>query len=310
MQVIFNYDRSYRTSLPSAIALGTFDGIHLGHRQLINELLIKKKKYGYQTIVYTFLNHPLEVLKPETAPQQIMLVKEKIKEFSNLGIDILVLNLFDDCFLHQTPNEFLDQLTDNFNIRSIIVGFNFRFGYKGAGDREFLDKEAKLRGLDLVCVPPVEKDGQLISSTLIRNKITHGYVEEASVLLSKPYSISGTIVHGHGRGRKLGFPTANIKYSAKKVLPKPGVYLTQCWLRHEGFYWGVTSIGSNPTFSGNSMNIESYLLNCHQDLYGKSMKVYFLSFLREEKAFDTAEGLKRQISRDVKLAKKLIYKYR
>ena len=310
MRVIFNYDRSYRTSLPSAIALGTFDGIHLGHRQLINELLDKKKTYGYQTIVYTFLNHPLQVLKPETAPPQIMLVKEKIKEFSDLGIDVLVLNQFDESLLRQSPGEFLNQLTHNLNVKSLIVGFNYRFGYRGEGDCAFLERESKLMGFDLTCVPPVQKDDLVISSTLIRSKITQGDVEEAACLLSRPYSISGTIVHGHGRGRNLGYPTANIKYSSQKVLPKPGVYLTRCSLSNEVEYWGVTSIGSNPTFSGDETTIETYLLNCNRDLYGRSMKVSFLSFIREEKTFNTVEGLVSQISRDVKMAKMLIYKYR
>ena len=131
MRVIFNYDRYYRTSRSCAIALGTFDGIHKGHRRLIAELKKQKERYGRQTIVYTFLTHPLQVLAPEKAPSHIMLLDEKIKEFSGLGIDVLVLNSFDDFFLHQTPRVFMDHLYEKYKVKALVVGFNFRFGYKG-----------------------------------------------------------------------------------------------------------------------------------------------------------------------------------
>ena len=137
MRVIFNYDRNYRTSLPSAIALCTFDGIHTGHIKLMEELIRKKRQYGLQTLVYTFLNHPMQMLAPDKEPPRIMLLDETIRTFADLGIDILVLFKFDEFFQQQSPREFLDQLYENIPVKSMVIGFNFRFGYKGAGDQSF-----------------------------------------------------------------------------------------------------------------------------------------------------------------------------
>ncbi|MGI6527272.1 MAG: bifunctional riboflavin kinase/FAD synthetase [Caldicoprobacterales bacterium] len=309
MQVIFNYDRNYGTKLPSAIALGTFDGIHMGHRQLIYELLKKKRKFGFQTIVYTFLNHPLQALAPEKEPPRIMLLKEKIKTFSRLGIDVLVLNSFDDFFLHQTPREFLDQLYRKILVKSFIVGFNFRFGYKGAGDINYLKTEAEQTELDVVSVPPVELEGEVVSSTLIRNKIQEGNIKDAARLLTQPYSISGTIIHGFGRGKNMGFPTANLRFSSYKVLPAYGVYLTKCFVKGKD-YWGLTNVGVNPTFSNGNVQVETYILDCNENLYGQTMKISFLERLRGEIKFDSSEALIRQMELDSIKAKKLIYKKR
>ncbi len=306
MQVIFNYDRNHGTSQPCAIALGTFDGIHLGHRQLITELKELNKQEGYKTVVYTFLTHPLQVLAPEKAPPSITLLGEKIREFSQLGLDMLVLNPFDDFFSHLTPDAFIDALFDKYNIKALVVGFDFRFGHKGRGDRVFLDSKAREKGFELICVPPVLWQDQVVSSTLIRSLITDGRIEEVSKLLTKPYSIKGKVIHGYGRGTGLGFPTANLQFSPKKVIPKPGVYLTQCKLNSR-MLWGVTSVGWNPTFSTNRINIETYLLDYEGDLYGKDLKVSFLSFMRDEIKFNKPSDLAAQIRRDVENAKKLIY---
>lgn len=309
MQVIFNYDRNYSTSLPSAIALGTFDGIHMGHRQLIHELLRKKRQFGYQTIVYTFLNHPLQILAPEKEPLRIMMLKEKVKGFSKLGIDILILNSFDDFFLHQTPRAFLDHLYEKIPVKSFVVGFNFRFGYKGAGDIHYLKKETEQTGLNLVSVFPVESEGEIVSSTLIRNKIQEGKMEDAARLLTQPYSISGMVIRGFGRGKDLGFPTANLCFSSRKVLPAYGVYLTKCIIKSKS-YWGLTNVGINPTFSNGSTHVETYLLDYNENIYGQTMKISFLQRLREEIKFDKSEDLIRQMELDSMKAKKLIYKKR
>ena len=308
MRVIFNYDRYYRTSRSCAIALGTFDGIHKGHRRLIAELKKQKERYGRQTIVYTFLTHPLQVLAPEKAPSHIMLLDEKIKEFSGLGIDVLVLNSFDDFFLHQTPRVFMDHLYEKYKVKALVVGFNFRFGYKGMGDRSFLETEAGERGLDLICVPPVRFEDQIVSSTLIRGFLSDGRVEEAARMLSKPYSIGGKIIHGYGRGKNMGFPTANLRFSNQKVIPKPGVYLTRCRLKgKQELLWGVTSVGWNPTFLTNRINIETHLLDFDGDLYDRVLTISFLVHLRDEMKFEKISDLVDQIQQDVKNAKKLIY---
>jgi riboflavin kinase/FMN adenylyltransferase len=308
MQVIFNYDRNHGTSRPCAIALGTFDGIHQGHRQLIAELKRHKELYGCQTIVYTFLNHPLQILAPDKAPPRLMLLGEKILEFNRLGIDMLVLNSFDDFFLHQTPRVFMDQLYAKYNVKALVVGYNYRFGYKGTGDKAFLEAEAEERGLELICVPPVLYENQAVSSTLIRGSIAEGRVEEAANLLTKPYSMKGKVIHGYGRGRDLGFPTANLRFSSQKAIPRPGVYLTRCRLEQQ-MLWGVTSVGWNPTFESSGIHIETYLLDFSGDVYDKPLTVHFITRMRDEIKFDKIKDLTDQIQLDVKNAKKLIYNF-
>lgn len=309
MQVIFNYDRNYGTSKPCAIALGTFDGIHLGHRQLITELEQQKELHGLQTLVYTFLTHPLQVLAPDKAPSRLMLLGEKIKEFSSLGVDTLVLNPFDDFFMHQTPRLFLDQLYEKYNMKALVVGYNFRFGYKGTGDTSFLEKESAKRGLKLIIVQPVMYKEQVVSSTLIRSMIADGLVKEAADMLTKPYSISGKVIHGYGRGRGLGFPTANLQFSSQKAVPRPGVYLTRCRLNRQ-LHWGLTNVGWNPTFDDNRFHIETYILDYEGNLYGRPLTVFFLERMRDEMKFDNPADLANQMRQDLRNAKKLIYNFR
>ena len=307
MKVIFNYDRNYKTDIPSTIALGTFDGIHIAHRKLIEELQNKKEQYGYQSIVYTFINHPLSLLRPEMEPPQIMLLGERIVEFSKLGVDVLVLNCFDSFFSHQTPDDFLSQLANNFNIKGLVVGFDYRFGYKGAGDHIYLERESKRYGWDLTCVPSLNQGDEAISSSLIRKLIMDGRVAEASDLLANPYIINGSVIHGYGRGKNLGFPTANIRFSLKKVLPKNGLYFTKCKYKNNE-YWGLTNVGTNPTFSDGSVHIETYLLDFHENLYDEKLQIQFCEWLRKEIKFDNPEDLILQMEQDVIKAKKLIYK--
>ena len=307
MKVIFNYDRNYKTDLPSAIALGTFDGIHLGHRKLVQKLQAKKEQFGYQSIVYTFFSHPLKHLKPEMEPPQIMLLGEKIKELTKLGIDVLVLNSFDKYFSHQTPDTFLDQLFNNFHIKSLVVGFDYRFGHKGAGNHIHLEQAAENKNWDLICVPSVKRGGEVVSSSLIRKLIMDGRVAVAAELLTKPYAINGTVIHGHGRGKSLGFPTANLRYSSGKVIPKNGVYLTNCKYKNNE-YWGLTSVGTNPTFSKGDVHIETYLLDFYENLYEEKIQIQFCDWLRGEIKFNDPRDLILQMEQDRIKAKKLIYK--
>ncbi len=307
MKVIFNYKRNYKTNLPSAIALGTFDGIHLAHRKLIDELQDKKERYGYQSIVYTFINHPLSLLRPEMEPPQIMKLGERIVEFSKLGIDVLVLNAFDSFFSHQSPDAFLSQLSSNFNIKSLVVGFDYRFGHKGAGNHVYLESVSEKNGWKLTCVPSVNKGDEAISSSLIRKLITEGQVADAADLLTRPYTINGTVIHGHGRGKDLGFPTANLSFSQKKVIPRNGVYLTKCKYKNNE-YWGLTNVGTNPTFSNGAIHIETYLMDFHENLYEEKLQVQFLHCLRKEVKFNNSKDLILQMEQDVIKAKKLIYK--
>lgn len=310
MQVIFNDKGDHTLRQPVAMALGTFDGIHKGHQALIGRLKEIKRRYGYTTMVYTFKQHPLSCLSPREAPPQVMNLNKKILEFHRMGVDILVLNNFDEEFAHTTPHEFIRRyLLEKYDVRFIVVGYNYRFGYNGSGDARLLTQMGKEMGFEVVVVPPVRVGGKVVSSSLIRETIQRGDVAKAWCYLGRPYSMNGEIVRGVGRGKTLGFPTANLDIGSKNVvIPKYGVYLTRCKMDGQ-WLWGLTNVGKNPTFEQSGLHIETFLLNYHGgELYGKRARLYFLRYIREEKRFPSEEELVRQMERDVAAAKNLIYK--
>lgn len=308
MKVVFNYDGNYKIKKPVAIALGTFDGIHIGHQELIKSLQEQKKK-GFDTVVYTFLTHPMALLSPDNTPPQIMQLREKIKVFSDFGIDHLVLNPFDSEFKNQSHEQFLSNLLEHFNVQSIIVGFNFRFGNKGIGDTEYLRMAAEKFAFDLVSIDPVNRNDLVVSSSLVRTLISAGQVRDASLILGRPYQLAGKVVRGFGRGKKLGFPTANIEYTSNKLIPKIGIYAVECWLGNIS-YKGVTSIGYNPTFEGKNISVETYIIDYSEEIYGRRIIIHFIDRIRDEIKFNNPEELSRQIEKDVTTAINMIYKIR
>ncbi|MFO7295172.1 MAG: bifunctional riboflavin kinase/FAD synthetase [Caldicoprobacter sp.] len=310
MQVIFNEKDDHSLRHPVVLALGTFDGIHKGHQALIRRLIELKRRYGYTTMVYTFKRHPLGCLPPYKAPPQIMNLNKKILEFHRMGIDILVLNDFNEDFARTAPREFIQQhLLEKYDVRFIVVGYNYRFGHNGSGDTQLLMQMGKEMGFKVVVVPPVKVGGKVVSSSLIRETIQQGDVAGAWRYLGRPYSINGRIVRGAGRGKNLGYPTANLDIGHKHiVIPRFGVYLTRCNLEGQWF-WGVTNVGQNPTFEQSGLHIESFFLDYRGgELYGKRARLYFLKYIREEKRFPSQEELIRQMERDISVAKNLIYK--
>ncbi len=310
MQVIFNEKGDHSLGHPVAIALGMFDGIHKGHQALIGRLKEIKRRYGYTTMVYTFKQHPLSCLPPRKAPPQIMNLNKKILEFHRMGMDILVLNNFDEGFARTAPREFIQRfLLEKYDVRYIVVGYNYRFGYKGSGDAHLLIRMGKEKGFEVVVVPPVKVGGEVVSSSLIRKTIQQGHVARAWQYLGSPYSINGEIVRGAGRGKTLGYPTANLDIGSKNmVIPKFGVYLTCCNLDGQ-WLWGVTNIGQNPTFDQSGLHIETFFLGYQGgELYGKRTRLYFLRYIREERRFPSKQELVQQMDRDIAVAKNLIYK--
>ncbi|NLH57976.1 MAG: bifunctional riboflavin kinase/FAD synthetase [Clostridiales bacterium] len=308
MKVLFNYNGQYKIKNSSAVALGTFDGIHIGHQELIM-LLEKQKAKGYNTVIYTFINHPMTVLQAEKAPLQLMTVKEKIKELSKYKIDFLILNPFNDELKIKSRDQFLLELIDNLNAKSIITGFNHRFGSKGLGDTDYLRTRSKEQGFELMTVEPVKLGENIVSSTLIRDLVASGKVREAATMLGRPYKLTGKVVKGFGLGRKLGFPTANMRYPKNKQIPGLGIYAVECKLSNRT-YMGVTSIGYNPTFDRKEISIETYIMDFNEDIYGKDLSVSFIEKIRDEIKFASKEELSEQINKDVFTARKLIYKIR
>jgi riboflavin kinase/FMN adenylyltransferase len=268
---------------PRRVAVGEFDGVHLGHREVIA---------GSDTVL-TFEPHPLAVIRPGAAPKLITSLATRIELIAELGVRELVVIPFDDSFAAQTPQEFIDHvLVKRLGATHVSVGENFRFGHGAAGDPPMLSADARF---DTRVVRLVEVDGEIISSSHIRALVTAGDVDHAARFLGAPFQLRGEVVPGDRRGRELGFPTANIVPDSDLICPGYGVYAA----RADGACAAV-SVGVRPTFgSGRALLVEAYLLDRDEDLYGRVLRVDFLSRLRGEGRFDSAEELIAQMNIDV-----------
>jgi len=280
------YDAAPR---PRKVAVGEFDGVHLGHREVIR---------GSDTVL-TFEPHPLRVVRPEAAPKLLTSLDVKAELIASLGVSELVVIPFDERFAHQTPKEFIDHvLVGRLGATHVSVVENFRFGHRAAGDTAMLhaDPRFETRVVDLV-----EVDGEVVSSSRIRGLVLSGEVELAARYLGAPFQLRGEVVEGDRRGRQLGFPTANIVPDDELVCPGHGVYVA----RSDGACAAV-SIGVRPTFgTGRALLLEAYLIDRNVDLYGQTLRLDFLQRLRGERRFDSAPSLVEQMRRDVERAREI-----
>jgi riboflavin kinase/FMN adenylyltransferase len=274
---------------PRRVAVGEFDGVHLGHREVIR---------GSDTVL-TFEPHPLQVVRPEAAPRLLTSLDVKADLIAGLGVEELVVIPFDKGFAAQSPEDFIDDvLVDRLGVTRVAVGENFRFGHKAAGDPEMLARDGRF---ETRVVPLVEAEGEIVSSSHIRGLVLAGDVEQAARLLGAPFQIRGEVVHGDERGRTLGFPTANLVPDEALVTPGHGIYVA----RADGTCAAV-SIGVRPTFgTGRGILIEAYLIDREVDLYGQTLRLEFLTRLRGERRFESREALIEQMERDVDRARAL-----
>ena len=272
-----------------SVAIGTFDGVHLGHRDVIE---------GFETVL-TFEPHPLEVLKPEAAPKLLMPFEVKRDVLEGIGVREIVVIPFDREFTRTTPEEFIEKiLVERLGARSVSVGQNFRFGAKAAGTPEML---AEREEFETRVVPLVEVDGETVSSTRIRALVASGEVGAAMDCLGSPFMMQGTVVEGDGRGRELGFPTANLVPDARLATPGHGVYAAFADGRP-----AAVNVGVRPTFdSGRGVLVEAHLIDADEDLYGQDLRVAFVERLRGEKAYAGAEELIDQMEIDVEDARRV-----
>jgi riboflavin kinase/FMN adenylyltransferase len=283
------------TQLPDAerrarhIAIGTFDGVHVGHRRVIDRA----------DTVLTFEPHPLSILHPDAAPKLIMPFEIKRDVIEGLGVEELVVIPFDQSFSTIPPEEFCSRiLIDTLGAERVSVGENFRFGAKAKGDPEML---ASRDEFDSRVVPPVEVDGEIVSSTRIRSLVAAGEVEAATNCLGAPFLLEGSVVEGDGRGRTLGFPTANLVPSDDLVCPGHGVYAA-----FANGQPAAVNVGVRPTFeTGRGLLVEAYLIDFEGDLYGQTLRVAFIGRLRGERRFPSVEDLIAQMHRDVGEAREL-----
>lgn len=302
MKILTDYHGLRHLYQGICIGLGNFDGVHLGHRQLINQLVTSARKAGGTAVVFTFEPHPAMVLKPETAPPLLLAPELKQRIIASFGVDLLLAVPFTREFAMLAPEAFVREvLCDEIGVKSVFVGYNYTFGYRGAGTPETLVSFGSKYGFEVSVVPPVTVGGKPVSSTLIRSLIVEGKVEEARRYLGYYPVSAGTVVAGERRGTGLGFPTANIEVEDRMLAPANGVYAVKVAVDGEIFL-GVANIGVCPTFTGDlprRRRIEVFLFDFHGDLYGKRLEVSFTKRLREERRFKSAAELAEQIRCDV-----------
>ena len=282
------------------VAIGSFDGIHYGHREVILSAVEKARETGGKSMVFTFANHPLEIVNKDFAPKLINSREEKIHLLEELGVDYVLFQPFDRKFADISPLDFVgDLLKNRLKAEEVFVGFNFSFGEGGAAKTHDLIELGRAVGIRVNEIKPVKKDNQVISSTLIRELITKGRLEEVEKYLGYTVFIIGEVIHGRKLGRKMGFPTANLSV-LNKVYPPFGIYGAKVRIDDEDRERdAVVNIGTNPTLKPGEQSIEVHILDFDEYIYGKKLYLKLLKYLRDEKKFSSMEELKRVIKNDI-----------
>ena len=285
------------SSHPSILTVGTFDGIHQGHRTIISKLTSESKKHDLKSIILTFFPHPRNIVSSKKI-KSISTIDEKIQIFSELDLDELIIQNFNKSFSEMGAEEFIKLLVNNLNLKKIIVGYNHRFGKNRSADINILKDFSSKYDFEVVEIKAFEVEKIKISSTKIRNAINDGNIDVCNNYLGYNFNINGIVVKGKSIGKSIGFPTANINIAEKyKIIPKNGVYLVRCFFEKNKFY-GMMNIGFNPTFGSNEKTIEVNIFDFNRDLYNKNIRIEFLKFIRDEVKFDNAEELQNQLIDD------------
>lgn len=307
MMIRYNTIESIPFAAGTALTIGTFDGVHLGHRSIIRELLNVARGSGERSVVLTFDPHPQQVLRRTGEGVPILTpIERKGELLEELGIDILGVIPFNREFAATPWREFVDRLVDQIGLAHMVVGHDHAFGKGREGNAERLREYGAERGFTFTQIGPLLVDGSPISSTRIRKAVASGYVETGARLLGRPYRLSGRIVRGDQRGRELGFPTANLEpFDPDQLVPGSGVYATRMVIPGEseggprGLVPGMTNIGLRPTFTdGSRQTIETHLFDFSDELYDRTVSIEFVKLLRFEKKFDSKESFLEQLGRD------------
>jgi riboflavin kinase / FMN adenylyltransferase len=292
---------------PVVVALGNFDGLHLGHQAVIRRVVEEGRKRGLRSVAATFDPHPRAVLWPGNEPKLLTTLEVRRELLLACGVDEVRAILFDLALSKKSPREFVREvLVGSLDAGVVVVGENFRFGYRAAGDLLKLDRCMREMGGEAYAVPISHGLGEDISSTRIRELVSDGEVREAARLLGRPYLLRGEVIEGDRRGRIIGFPTANVLPDERALVPRRGVYAGHVRVGGER-YGACTNVGTAPTFDRRESKVEAYLLDYEGDLYGKVVDVTFQECLRPEKRFSGIGELKEQIARDVAEAGKILH---
>ncbi len=287
----------------TVVALGNFDGVHKGHQEVIKRTVKSAKAAGLKSAVFTFSNHPRNVIAGEQIIKDILSWEDKVTIIRSFGIDYLISVPFDDKMLNMEPEDFImDILVGKINMKEAYCGFNYQFGHSAKGNVELLIKLGLRENFGIHVLEPIKIDNTIVSSSLMRALISEGRVEEIEKFLGRCYSIGGRVVTGNRIGRTIGFPTSNIILDEGMVTPANGVYVTYC-LYNNFRYKGITNVGIKPTIGDNIHTIETHIFDFDYDLYGKEIRVEFLTKLRDEMKFTNIQELARQIALDSASAK-------
>jgi riboflavin kinase/FMN adenylyltransferase len=305
MRIINDLTFTKKSFSSPAVTIGSYDGLHLGHQEIIKRAIERARDEGGEAVVITFEPHPVKFLHPELQIPLITPYRKKMMLLERFGVDVTINLPFTKDLAQQSAEEFIQGIVqERIAPRWVIVGFNFTFGKDRTGTAEALVELGERYGFAVEIVPPYTVNGEVVSSTRIRELIAEGSITEANRMLGRDFIIMGRVMHGHARGKGLAFPTANLEITSD-LYPKNGVYAATV-AQGEETYHGVVNIGTNPTFDDAEFAVEVFLFDYEGDLYGKELRVALVDRLRDEQTFPSPEALVHQIEKDVQKAKEIL----
>ena len=287
------------------LAIGVFDGVHLGHKYLLSQLKEHARQEDLLSGVVTFRQHPQAMLLPRTKLPCLTDLAQRIKLLKNEGIDAIITLSFTRELAQLSTRQFVELLKKHLRMRGLVIGPDFALGRNREGDANTLRTLGQDMGFSVTVIPPVVINGEVVSSTAIRNALAGGDMKKVGNLIGRPFSLYGRVITGAGRGIGLGFPTANLDVDSQQALPPDGVYATWAYIDGKA-YQAMTNIGRRPTFGGGERAVEVYILDYHGELYGHKLRIDIIERLRREERFDTAEELKRQVAEDIKQGRAIL----
>ena len=296
---------SFSPDRDSILTIGVFDGVHLGHRRLITELIRQARQKDLLAGVVTFRHHPEDLLSGGKRLPFLTDIKTRTKLLKDEGVDFIVTLSFTKELAGLSARQFINLLRQHLRMRGLVIGSDFALGKGREGDTGAIQSLGKEMGLCVSVVPPLQINGEVVSSTILRKALAAGNINKVQELTGRPYSLHGKVVEGAGRGEGLGFPTANMDVKSGQALPPDGVYVGLTRVNGK-IYQSMTNIGRNPTFGDVERSVESYLVDYHGDLYGKEVYLDIVARLRDEKKFANSEELKKQISQDIVQGKTIL----
>ena len=287
------------------LTIGVFDGVHLGHRYLISQLKELARQQNLVSGVVTFRQHPQEVLSPQTKLPFLTDFAQRTNLLKNEGVEAIITLSFTPELAQLNARQFIALLKKYLGMRGVVIGPDFALGRNREGNTNTLRRLGREMGFSVTAVPPIVIDGEVVSSTAIRNALAEGDMKRVQKLVGRPFSLHGHVIPGAGRGVELGFPTANLDTDPEQALPAEGVYVGWVHIDDQA-YPSMTNIGKRPTFGGNERVVEVYLLDYHSDLYGQELTIDIIERLRGEKKFDAPEELKKRITKDIKQGRAIL----